>query len=576
MLKSKLLFLAILFLIISFGFPLEKAQESPRIMLVLDASGSMWGEIEGKTKIEIAREVIAEILKKVDPNVEIGLVVYGHRRKDDCNDIETLIPIGKSTASKIIGTVNSINPKGKTPLSHAVQHAAKELRHTEKRATVVLISDGIETCNVDPCKIGKKLKMGGIDFTTHVIGFDVKGEDQVGLRCLASNTGGLFLPAGNAGELFKAFTKVVVKAQEAPKPIVKNPGPASLKAPAQVAAGSVFKVEWEGPNSRNDFIAVVDKEVSDRTYWNYAYTDTGNPVMITALEKPGKYELRYVYDSLHTWKILARAAITITPVTATVEGPAQVEAGSPFKVKWTGPNNPADHVTIVPEGAGNREYLSFAYTKGGSPGEITAPDNPGAYEIRYITGQSRKILARAKITVISVSATLDFPSSVPAGSPIIVKWTGPNYEKDYITIAPKGSPDRKYLNFSYTSEGSPLTLQATDKPGKYEIRYIMNRWRKALARRDITLTSVTAKVSAPATVKAGKRFNVSWQGPNHKRDSITIAEVGAKDNKYLSRSYTKKGSPVTLRAPYKPGKYEVRYVLRQSITVLARTTVTVE
>ncbi len=651
-----------LLLTASLALPLEPAQQEPRIMLVLDASGSMWGKIKGETKIEIARKVIADFLKKLDPNTEIGLVVYGHRSKGDCKDIETLIPIGKSTAGKIIATVNKINPKGKTPLCHAVQHAAKELRHTEMRATVILVSDGIETCDADPCSIGKELAMGGVDFTAHVIGFDVKGEDQVGLECLAANTGGLFLPAADAGELSAAFAKVVDKAKEAPKPVVEDPGKASLKGPATVAAGSVFKVGWEGPDSRGDYITIVEKDAPDRAYKNYAYTVTGNPVTITAAEKPGKYELRYIFG--HTRKVLARVDITVTPVTATVEGPEKVGAGSLFEVKWTGPDNRADYITIVPEGADHRKYFSYAYTKHGSPGKLTAPDEPGAYEIRYVTAQTRtilagtkitvskadvtlkapgsvgagsafkvdwtgpnnngdfitivppdakdrkylsyaytkhgnpakiaapdqageyqvryvtgssnKVLARANITVTAVEGTLEFPSSVPAGSPIKVNWTGPDNKADYITIVPPDAPDRKFLSYAYTKHGSPAKITAPDQAGKYEVRYITGQSKKVLARRSVTLTPVTAKVSAPAAVKADAKFEVTWEGPNYKRDYVTIVEAGAPDKKHLNYAYTNRGSPGSLKAPKKPGKYEVRYVLGQSKTVLARTPVTVE
>jgi Ca-activated chloride channel family protein len=658
----KIIFLGILLLIVFVVFSMGAAQENPRIMLVLDASGSMWGKIEGKTKIEIAREVIAGFLKKLEPNIEIGLVVYGHREKGDCNDIETLIPIGKATASKIIETVNKINPKGKTPLSHAVRHAAKELRHTEMRSTVVLVSDGVETCKADPCMVGKELAMEGVDFTAHVIGFDVKGEDQVGLRCLASNTGGLFLSAANAGELRNAFTKAVAKAKEASKPVVEDPGNASLNGPVEVAAGAVFKVRWKGPDSRNDYITIVEKGAPDRAFLNYGYTASGNPVSITAVEKPGKYELRYVFN--HTRKVLARADISVTPVTATVDGPAKVGAGSAFGVKWTGPNNRGDYVTIVPEGAGNRQYLSYAYSSRGSPARISAPDQPGVYEIRYVTGQTRtvlasakisvlkadvtlkapssaaagsqlkvdwtgpnnkadyitivlpdapdgkylsyaytkndspariqapdqpgkyevryitgqtnKVLARTKIDITPVTATLDFPSSVPAGSLIKVKWTGPNNKKDYITIVEAGAPDSKYLSYSYTSKGSPATIRAAAQHGKYEIRYIMNQSRTALVRKEITLTPLSAKVSAPATAKAGEKFQVNWEGPNYKGDYITIVAAGAPDGKFLNYSYTNRGSPATLKAPKTPGKYEVRYVLDKSRTVLARTTITVK
>jgi Ca-activated chloride channel family protein len=130
--------------------PFVQAEE--RAMLVLDASGSMWGQIDGKAKI--------------------GKIVDG------------------------------LTPKGKTPLSAAVKHAAEALKYTEEKATVILISDGVETCNLDPCALGTELEKLGVDFTAHVIGFDVaKVEDQKGLRCLAENTGGKFISAANAGEL---------------------------------------------------------------------------------------------------------------------------------------------------------------------------------------------------------------------------------------------------------------------------------------------------------------------------------------------------------------------------------------
>lgn len=97
------------------------------------------------------------------------------------------------------------------------------LKYTEERAIVLLISDGIETCGVDPCEVGKELAMNGFDFVTHVISFDVKKEDQVGLRCLAENTGGLFLNASNATELRGALSKTVEKVKEIPEPILEEP-----------------------------------------------------------------------------------------------------------------------------------------------------------------------------------------------------------------------------------------------------------------------------------------------------------------------------------------------------------------
>ena len=203
-------YLILIFSLLIFASYIAHAQDEPeaRAMLVLDASGSMWGQVEGQNKIVIAREVLADMMKDWDENVYLGLSAYGHNSKGDCNDIETLVKVGAKTEDKIVKTVNNINPKGKTPLTAAVKKAAEELRYTEEAATVILLSDGKETCNLDPCKVGTSLKEQGVDFTAHVIGFDVKIKDQAGLKCLAENTGGKFLSADNANQLGDALAMI--------------------------------------------------------------------------------------------------------------------------------------------------------------------------------------------------------------------------------------------------------------------------------------------------------------------------------------------------------------------------------
>ncbi len=199
-----------------------KADQPSKAMLVLDASGSMWGKINGKAKIDIARETIKKLLSEWDSKVQVGLSAYGHRKKGDCRDIETLFPVGPAQKESIMNAVNTLQPKGKTPLSDAVRQAALELKYTENKATVILISDGKETCQADPCEVGKALEALGVDFTVHVVGFDVKKAESKGLECLAKNTGGLYLPASNAGQLKDALSKAVKEVKVAPKPVVKK------------------------------------------------------------------------------------------------------------------------------------------------------------------------------------------------------------------------------------------------------------------------------------------------------------------------------------------------------------------
>ncbi len=239
--------------------PAAASSEPARMVLVLDGSGSMWGQIDGTAKIAIAKEVMADIIDQIPADFQTGLIVYGHRRKGDCQDIEMLMPVAPHNPADMKVKVQAISPKGKTPLSEAVRQAAQALRYTEERATVVLVSDGLETCDIDPCELAAELAMSGVDFTVHVIGFDISKEDQGRLRCLADKTGGLFLTAGSAGALRDALFTTVEKVKEPPPPVVEDPGTATLSAPPSVPAGSDFKVQWEGPDSRNDYIALSRK-----------------------------------------------------------------------------------------------------------------------------------------------------------------------------------------------------------------------------------------------------------------------------------------------------------------------------
>ncbi len=207
------------------------AAEQSKVMLVLDASGSMWGQIKGTSKIVIARQAVKGLLASWDKDIQLGLSAYGHRKKGDCDDIQTIYPVAPIRPEPILQVVNSLKPKGKTPLSEAVRRAAQELKFTEDRATVILVSDGKETCKADPCALGRELEELGVDFTVHVIGFDVAKKEQDGLRCLAENTGGLFLPAQNAPELNSALSKAVTAVKEEPVKVAAKPAPPPKPAP---------------------------------------------------------------------------------------------------------------------------------------------------------------------------------------------------------------------------------------------------------------------------------------------------------------------------------------------------------
>jgi Ca-activated chloride channel family protein len=197
-------------------------------IIVLDASGSMWGQIDGRAKLEIARETLGTVLAATDPATEIGLMAYGHREKGSCTDIELVVPPGAGTAGAITEAANAMKFLGKTPLSDAVKLAAEELKYTEEAATVILVTDGIETCEADPCALGAALEAAGVDFTAHVVGFGLTEEEGRAVACLAENTGGKYIQASDAGALVEALRTTVAVAEPEPAP---EPAPTPEPAP---------------------------------------------------------------------------------------------------------------------------------------------------------------------------------------------------------------------------------------------------------------------------------------------------------------------------------------------------------
>lgn len=177
-----------------------------------------------------------------------------------------------------------------------------------------------------------------------------------------------------------------------------TPFEGALGAPAEVEAGTSFDVAWNGPNGPGDYVTIVASDATRWTNESYFYTSAGNPGTLVAPIDPGSYVLWYVTGSDSA--TMATRPITVTPYTASVKGPSSVQHGAQFDVTWTGPDGPGDYITIVPAGSPPGTYLSYVYTNTGSPVTLTAPDNPGAYEIWYASDRVLNVVfAKANITV---------------------------------------------------------------------------------------------------------------------------------------------------------------------------------
>jgi len=190
--------------------------QTGNLVFILDASKSMLNQIRGKTKISVAKEVIIGQIQDLPEGLNVSLVVYGQNLAKGCSDVEELVPLGPLDKRALIARVMRINPEGLTPISYAVQHTAMNLRDTGKEATIILLSDGKETCqDTDPCQLVKDLKKIGIKFIMNVVGFDVVREEERQLECIARAGGGLYFSAGNAKDLSKVMGTLVAKSLEA-------------------------------------------------------------------------------------------------------------------------------------------------------------------------------------------------------------------------------------------------------------------------------------------------------------------------------------------------------------------------
>lgn len=193
-------------------------------MLVFDASGSMastgYNELE-TPRMHQALTAVRRVLPEVAKLRRIGLLVYGPGPRDACHNIDLKMTPQPDAAARIISALESVTPDGNTPLTDAVSKAADVLKFKERPGTVVLVTDGDETCGGAPCQTARRLTAEGADLTVHVIGFKVRGKffqwrSQAGgegartaAKCLADISGGEYISTETIDELIAALRETL-------------------------------------------------------------------------------------------------------------------------------------------------------------------------------------------------------------------------------------------------------------------------------------------------------------------------------------------------------------------------------
>jgi len=437
-------------------------------------------------------------------------------------------------------------------MTDSIIAAAEALRYTEDSATVILVSDGVETCNPDPCAAMRALEEAGINFTAHVVGFDI-GSDAVALaqmQCIADETGGQFLTADNAEELGAALQIVAAEpeiiAVSMTFSAMVGDDKHLIESPVLWEINSDEALVHEGLQDNPLSLEIVEGayvatayslELEETVSVNFIAIDGGDTMVEAVFEEP------------------APSASLVAPATALL--------GDTIDVGWIGPGGDRDFVAVSE--LDDNGYINYSHTRDGNPTQVQMPAEVGTYELCYFADPGRDILATRMIEVLPLQVTLNAADSAPTGADVAVSWTGPNYQGDYIAVEEVGGD--RYINYANTSDGNTLMLQMPSEPGDYEIRYVMRQGSTVLATLPITVTELAVRVVAQAEASVGAEVTVGWEGLDYQGDYIAVEEVGG--NRYINYTNTSEGNPLQLLMPSEPGEYEIRYILRQDSQVLA-------
>ncbi|MCB0205995.1 MAG: PD40 domain-containing protein [Anaerolineae bacterium] len=365
------------------------------IEYILDASGSMTETLsDGSTKIDVAQRVLTDHMRSFRPETNISLRVYGHRlpyqqTAESCQDIELIAPPEKGQMERIVGFLQDFTVQGMTPLAASLEQAKDDFVYDASRInSIVMLSDGIETCSGDPCQLVEELKAEGINFTIHVIGLDVDDPTRQQLSCIAEVGNGTYHDARNQEDLNAALSAVktdVTSGELVVPPGVNTPTPKPLiptptSAPSSLAGKIVFLSSRDysdypsgssgGMRPHDIYVMNVDGSEQRRLTSGLRFSNLDHPVVspdgrqiaiannvereIYFLDQDGQLLSTLAspvpYVILHDWSPDGRILMTFNGVGATDEELYLLDVDTQSFTQLTAGNYWALYATFSPDG----------------------------------------------------------------------------------------------------------------------------------------------------------------------------------------------------------------------------------
>ena len=188
----------------------QKPPDKTRILFLLDGSGSMLAEWGPTLKINVAKRFLAQFVDSLrnDPDLELALRVYGHqyhRKYQRCDDSRLEVPFGRDNHTQLIQKLNQVNPQGTTPLAYSLEQAASDFPEDDNaRNIIIIITDGIESCDGDPCKVSLELQKQNIFLRPFIIGIGMEKSFDEQFGCM-----GQYFDAENIAGFRSALKKSI-------------------------------------------------------------------------------------------------------------------------------------------------------------------------------------------------------------------------------------------------------------------------------------------------------------------------------------------------------------------------------
>ncbi|MEX0812171.1 MAG: VWA domain-containing protein [Chitinophagales bacterium] len=155
--------------------------QKTRILLILDASGSMNETWEGQQRFEISKSILSNMVDSVEASnkdVEFALRIFGHQSHKDernCKDSKLEIPFGTNNSKKIKAKLASVEPQGWTPIAYSLLQAADDFTNVPGvKNAIILVTDGLENCGGDLCAVAEALQNKRITLKPFIIGVDIQ------------------------------------------------------------------------------------------------------------------------------------------------------------------------------------------------------------------------------------------------------------------------------------------------------------------------------------------------------------------------------------------------------------------